>query len=55
MEPILLKPTSRPMRDEVTGNKHHYNLSPVWLPSVMNSVDKGTAVSVYPDLQQKHS
>lgn len=55
MEPILLKPTSRSMRDEVTGNRHHYTLSPVWLPSVMHSMDKGTAVGVYPDLQQKHT
>lgn len=55
MEPILLKPTSRPMRDEVTGNRHHYSLSPVWLPSVMHSMDKGTAVGIYPDLQQKHT
>lgn len=55
MEPILLKATCMPMRDKVTGNSHHYNLSPVWLPSVMNSMDKGRAVAVYPDLQQKHT
>lgn len=25
---------------KVTGNSHHYNLSPIWLPSVMNPMDK---------------
>lgn len=51
MEPILLKPTSMPMR----GNSHHYNLSPMWLPSVMNSMDKGRTVGVDSDLQEKHT
>lgn len=55
MEPILLKATSTPMSGKVTGNSHHYKLSPIWLPSVMNSMDKGRAVGVYPDLQQKHT
>lgn len=54
MDPILLKPTSTPMKDNVTGNSHHYNLSPIWLPSVRNSMDKGRAVGVYPNLQQTH-
>lgn len=37
----------------MTGNSHHYNLSPVWLPSVMHPADNGRAVDAYPDLQQK--
>lgn len=53
MEQIFLKATSRSMRDKVTGNSHHYNLSPVWLPSVMHPADNGRAVDAYPDLQQK--
>ena len=55
MEQIFLKATSRSMRVKVTGNSHHYHLSPIWLPSVMSPVDKGRAVDVYPDLQQKHT
>lgn len=37
------------------GNSHHSNLSPIWLPSVISSLDKGTAVGVHPDLQQTHT
>lgn len=52
---ILLKATSRPMRDKVTGNSHHWSASPIWLPSVMSPMDVGRAVVVHPDLQQKHA